>query len=408
MAQLYHLVILFMVLITAEAAYRGPACPSSCRCLHFEGLQSVYCNRTGINAVPSGIPPDTQLLDLSENNIERIALDDLKGLKYLQELDLSSNRLDESSIESRALDLTKLVTIDLSFNLYKSIPKSLPANISKLWFFNNNVQILKSDSFLNYTNLQYVDLSNNNMVAIEKGAFDPLLFLQTLYIPFNNLTDESIPPGTFNGSTNLQLLSVRFNLLQHMFKYLPCSLQYLDYVGNKIITIPAYSFVDLPNLQTLSFWEGQVTTIEDNAFFGLSKLKILDMNMDKLSSAITNNTFAGLTNLQTCYMYSNSISRLDIGALYHFTSLSELWLQGNKMSTLRPEVLDVKYIPKLSQLYIDSNPWYCDCHLRWLREKVDKAPYVIQDTHLIVCAGPENLAGKAWDVLKPSDFVCPS
>ena len=159
------------------------------------------------------------------------------------------------------------------------------------------------------------------------------------------------------------------------------------------------------NLKNTFFF--QVTTIEDNAFYGLSKLKILDMNMDHLSSAFTNDTFTGLSNLQTCYMYSNEISKLDIGALYHFTSLSELWLQGNQISTLRQEVLDVKYIPKLSELYIDTNPWYCDCHLRWLREKVDNASYVIQDPHLITCAGPEKVAGKAWDVLQPSDFVCP-
>ena len=258
MTKFYVLTILYLMMIIVNAAYRGTTCPSPCRCLHFEGLQSVYCNRTGINTVPSSIPTDTQLLDLSENNINHIALGDLKGLNHLQELDLSSNKLDESSIDNGALDLPKLVTLDLSFNLYATIPKYLPRNISKLWFFNNNVQTLISDSFVNYTNLQYIDLSNNNMINIEKGALDPLFFLQTLYIAFNNLTDQSIPPGAFHGLANLQLLSIRFNLLQHMLNHLPRSLQYLDYVGNQIRIVPAYSFVDLPNLETLSFWEGQV------------------------------------------------------------------------------------------------------------------------------------------------------
>ncbi|XP_045190625.2 carboxypeptidase N subunit 2-like isoform X2 [Mercenaria mercenaria] len=406
MAYFFHLTTLFLMLYATKAAYRGTSCPSPCRCLNFEGLQSVYCNRTGIEAVPSGIPSDTQLLELSENGIEHIAKDDLEGLNNLQELYLSVNGFSEGSIETGALDLPKLLTIDLSYNQYQTIPTCLPKTIRKLWFFNNNLKLLKSDSFVNYTDLQYLDVSNNQMSVVEKGVFDPLFFLQTLYISFNNLTADSIPPGTFSRTSNLQILSVRFNLLQHMLKYLPRSLQHLDYVGNRIKTIPAYFFVDLPNLETLAFWEGQVTTIEDNAFYGLRNLTILDMNMNKVS-VITNDTFTSLTSLQTFYMYSNNIRKVEVGAFHHFASLSELWLQDNKMSTLQPEVLDVKYIPKLSELYIDTNPWYCDCHLRWLREKVGNASYVIQDPHLITCAGPAKLAGKAWDVLKPSDFVCP-
>ena len=37
---------------------------------------------------------------------------------------------------------------------------------------------------------------------------------------------------------------------------------------------------------------------------------------------------------------------------------------------------------------------------------MDDEPNVIQDPHLIVCSGPAQVAGKAWDVLKPEDFVC--
>jgi hypothetical protein len=81
-------------------------------------------------------------------------------------------------------------------------------------------------------------------------------------------------------------------------------------------------------------------------------------------------------------------------------------MSSNKLSTLDPEVLDKKYTPQLSTIYMDDNPWICDCHLRWLREKMDNEPNVIQDPHLIVCHGPPAVAGKAWDVLKASDFVC--
>lgn len=150
----------------------------------------------------------------------------------------------------------------------------------------------------------------------------------------------------------------------------------------------------------------QVTTIEDYAFFGLSKITILDFMQDKITSPLTNNTFVGLDSLQTLYIDINNISHIETGALRPLKSISSLWLDGNQLSHLDPEVLNEKYLPHLSELYIDFNPWYCDCHLRWLREKVDNATYTIQDPHLITCMGPPNLAKKAWDDLKPSDFVC--
>lgn len=113
-----------------------------------------------------------------------------------------------------------------------------------------------------------------------------------------------------------------------------------------------------------------------------------------------------MTGLQTLYLDINNISTIEAGALRPLESISSLWLGGNNLSHLEPEVLNEKYLSHLSELYIDFNPWFCDCHLRWLREKVDNATYVIQDPHLITCAGPPKLAGKAWDVLKPNDFVC--
>ena len=150
-----------------------------------------------------------------------------------------------------------------------------------------------------------------------------------------------------------------------------------------------------------------MTTIEDNAFYGLEKLTILDFMQGNILSPLTNNTFNGLTGLQTLYIDINNISRIETGAFRSFSSISSLWLDGNQLTTLEPEVLNTKYMPHLSTLFIDFNPWYCDCHLRWLRAKVDNATYVIQDPHLIKCAGPSHVAGKAWDVLQPSDFVCP-
>ena len=398
--------ILLALVSMSHQATQYQSCPSPCRCLIFEGLWSVYCNRTGINVIPPSIPISTQLLDLNGNQIQKVRKQDLSYLTNLENLDLSENGLNDGSIETGSLELPKLNTVDLSYNQFSRVPVILPRNITTLYFLYNNLRTLVADSFTRYPSLAYVDLSYCGISDIESQTFESLNNLGTLYMPFNNLSDESFPPKFLAKNTNLTLLGLRFNHMRHILKDLPASLQHLDYVGNNIKTIPSFAFQSLPNLQTIELWNGQVSMLEDNAFYGLSKLTILDMMSDKVSSTITNRTFYGLTGLQTLYFDENQISKIEPMAFSSFGKITSLWLGGNNLTTLVPEVLDTKYIPHLSELYLDFNPWNCDCHLRWLREKVDNASYVIQDPHLITCASPSKVAGKAWDVLKPSDFVC--
>ncbi|KAH3708137.1 leucine-rich repeat and immunoglobulin-like domain-containing nogo receptor-interacting protein 4 isoform X2 [Dreissena polymorpha] len=381
-------------------------CPAPCRCLKFGGLQSVYCNQTGVRAVPEGIPANTQLLDLSFNSISHIRVGDLAYLGNLQQLYLSQNELTETSLDERALDLPSLVTIDLSSNNFKTIPTFLPRGLQTLWFLNNQIEVLRTGAFERYSSILYLDVSNNGMMAIQPEAFAPLTSLQTLYISFNNLTDTSFPPNLFAKNTNLTHLSLRFNQLTSLLLNLPVSLEYLDYVGNAIRTLPAYGFTSLPSLKAMEFWQGQITSIEDFAFYGLPNVEILDFMQCQISSALTKNTFAGLSGLTTIYLDINQISQIQPGAFHPLTSLTNLWMSGNNLTTLEPEVLDAKDVANLSTLYIDFNPWECDCQLRWLREGMDNATYVIQDPHLIKCASPPKLAGKSWDELKPGDFVC--
>lgn len=389
-----------------RAAYKGTPCPAPCLCYEFLGVQSAYCNNTGITSVPFGIPEDTQLLDLSRNPIPFIKVGALKNLPNLQYIVLNFNGYHEGSIKYGALDLPILTDIDLADNLYTSIPKSLPKKMKSLTMYSNRIKALKADSFYGYPNLQTLILDYNGLSKIENGTFTPLNALQLLSVRFNNLTDDGVPSHLFAKNLNLTQLEMRFNKFTHVLPNLPSSIQYLDYVGNQISTLQTYAFTSTPNLQTLEAWEGQVTTIEDDAFYGLHKLTLLDFMQNKISSVLTKHTFNGLTGLQTLYLDINNISRIEQGTFRFFNSVSSIWLQGNQLTKLDPEVLDVKYVPRLSELYIDGNPWFCDCHLRWLREKVGNASYVIQDPHLITCAGPKKVAGKAWDVLKPNDFVC--
>lgn len=123
-------------------------------------------------------------------------------------------------------------------------------------------------------------------------------------------------------------------------------------------------------------------------------------------TSITNETFAGLPNLQHLRLDFNGISDIQTGALKPLPQLRGLWLNTNQMSTMDPGLLSDEFIPSLCELHIKGNPWQCDCHLRWLKEKTMNASFTVPNTQFIVCAGPPNVAEKSWAQLKPSDFVC--
>ena len=381
----------------------GLNCPSPCDC---KGNFEVYCNGTGITFIPTDIPPETTILDLSDNTLSTIPKKALAKLQNLTYLGLGGLGFTGNEIEAGALDLPNLIDLDLTSNKFMKVPAHLPPKLSRLYFMYNPIEIIDTTSFSNCTSLQYFDVSGCNIRRIMPHSFDALTNINTMYLSFNPLTNDGIPDGVFLKNRHLYLLDFRFDKLTSYIPHLPSYLPNLDYVGNDIKVLPSYGFANLTQLHTLQLWQGQVTTIEDNAFYGLHKMTILDMSSCQVSSPITKSTFRDLSSLQTLYMSDNHIPSIAAGAFNDMRNISYLWLSGNNLTTLEEGVLDTQYVPHLSTLYIDTNPWNCDCHLRWLREKLDHASYTIQDPHLIVCQSPPNVAGKAWDTLSPEDFVC--
>ncbi|XP_076677728.1 remoulade isoform X4 [Andrena cerasifolii] len=103
--------------------------------------------------------------------------------------------------------------------------------------------------------LVQLDLSRNNIYAIEVGIFKNLTNLKRLDLSQNNIT--SIGEGCFSGLGNLERL---------------------DLSKNQISTIGAYTFRKLPNLKRLKLNENRLTTLKEGTFHGLLSLKQLDLS----------------------------------------------------------------------------------------------------------------------------------
>ncbi|XP_013409666.1 phospholipase A2 inhibitor-like [Lingula anatina] len=386
----------------------GVQCPQVCRCDFHTGMTN--CSREGLEQIPSGIPPNTTQLELANNNLVDLPDMAFSDLFQLQEIGLSGNYLNLSSFHVSTFKTKNptLTTLDLMGSNLPEVPPYLPHSLTYLYLIQCGVRTLRNESFLGTPLLEHLDLSNNQITELPGGVFKPLSRLQVLYISFNQIL--CVPEGLFWGNQMLSILSLRFNQLKEIPKgaeMYPLRIEHLDFVGNPITTVPARVFENLTQLQTLEIWQcSSLTTIEDYAFSGLGNLQILDLNECNISNGITNKTFQGLTTLWELYVYGNKIRSMEAGGLLPMKALSSLWLQDNKFSTLEEGSISKVTNPKLSEVFLEFNPWICDCHLRWLREQMDRGNFTIMDPHLIVCSGPEHIKGKAWDQLKPSDFVC--
>ncbi|KAI8481100.1 hypothetical protein Bbelb_411790 [Branchiostoma belcheri] len=383
-------------------------CPKGCEC--FEGTKIVNCSWLGLTSVPPGIPTNVQQLILEHNNISKISRNDFVNLTSVESIDLSDNKLNSQSISAGTFDdLPSLGTLDLSYNKkFIEFPAYLPSKLTYLYFISNSAVHVSADAFANLTEIVHLDFSDNKVETIAPGAFKNLQKLQVLYCDFNKLKDDGIPPSVFKPAKKLQNLGLRFNQLTRPPVDLPVGLQALDLVGNHIKEIPPKAFRNLTELQDLAFWQQpSLTTIDDDAFYGLSKMQYMDASSTGINK-ITNGTFNGLSGMGELVLGECKIPNIPVGAFHQMTSLTTLWLDGNLLTTLDPVVLDRRFLSHLSEVYLWGNPWTCDCHLRWLKEHIDNnntAP-TVDSPHIMVCNAPPKLKGRAFDTLTPKDFVC--
>lgn len=130
-------------------------------------------------------------LDLSDNRLSEITIGTFDMLSKLRELNLRGNRI--SSIGSGALNATyNLESLDLSSNsISATIEDSYGpfAALTQLDYFNvndNHIKAINKNAFLGLISLTRLDLSRNNITTIQDGAFDQRTLPQLQYLDINS------------------------------------------------------------------------------------------------------------------------------------------------------------------------------------------------------------------------------
>ena len=163
------------------------------------------------------------------------------------------------------------------------------ATLTRLVGENSNIGDLTGLKFA--TNLQSLNLFDNNLTTLPTDVFEGLSKLTTLDLRRNPL--KTIEAGAFNGLSSLTTLDLSLTRL-------------LPRKGGQLTTIEAGAFRGLTNLTTLDLEDNNLTTLPTGAFEGLSKLTTLDLRRNPLKT-IKAGAFNGLSQSDNTGFVSESI-----------------------------------------------------------------------------------------------------
>ena len=111
-------------------------------------------------------------------------------LSHLEVLDLAQNQLETISYD--AFDgLGKVLSLDLSTNVLKTLSHSMSSHLSRLWQLDldhNQLETIPDDAFLGLGQLKYLKLSNNRLTSLNATLVSSMSQLNGTLLRDNPLT----------------------------------------------------------------------------------------------------------------------------------------------------------------------------------------------------------------------------
>ncbi|XP_063316125.1 leucine-rich repeat, immunoglobulin-like domain and transmembrane domain-containing protein 3 [Pelobates fuscus] len=169
--------------------------------------------------------------------------------------------------------------------------------------------------------------------------------------------------------------------------------------------IPTEAFYYLVDLRYLWVTYNSISSIDSSSFYNLKQLHELRLDGNVIS-VFPWESLLEMPRLRTLDLHNNKIVSIPAEAARYLRNITYLDISSNKLTTLPSDVLDIwpafsektaNGVDPISQriiLGLQDNTWFCDCRISKLIELsklVD--PHVVFLDSLVVCYGPESLAG---------------
>lgn len=193
-------------------------------------------------------------------------------------------------------------------------------------------------------------------------------------------------------------------LPQHIFQDRRLTnLQKLFLSECKISYIADEAFAQLTNLIELDLSHNFIQQVPTKSLeplrHSLRKLSLAYNSIHVLDSA----AFSSLTKLSSLDLSNNQLSQMRTNSFYGLSELRELKLNENRLSQLPMSVIGDLREFVIIDLY--GNPWNCDCELRQSIDWMQR--HHVQQSINPTCASPQRHKDIRWQNVKPEEFMCP-
>lgn len=324
------------------------------------------------NNLFNGIPPQLeefeylQYLDLSENRIQRLKPNSLKGLITLGMLNLSKNNISSwAALNPRTLLEPAVSLRELS--LAHNPITSFTTNDENLLLVSNTLQLLdlsycriakvsgahvlqgmrelkhlilagnqiRSISDLLSDTLLTLDLSNNRLTNLQPTMLIGMPNLQSMNLAKNHRISLQTKQGEFVTSVSLRKINLSFcNMDNIELEGFP-ALTNAILKANMIRELNPESFSNSRVIEVLDLSQNSIVSINTNTFNKLKHLRILNLSFNMIPK-IDRDTFKENELLTKLDLSRNYISRFNRIAVPYLTHLNMTWCE---IMTIDPDAL---------------------------------------------------------------------
>ncbi|KAG8516088.1 Trophoblast glycoprotein [Galemys pyrenaicus] len=263
------------------------------------------------------------------------------------------------------------------------VPADLPHYVRNLFLTGNQLTALPSGAFARQpplSELAALNLSGSRLQDVREYAFEHLPSLRQLDLSYNPLTNLSSHAFLgINSSNNASILDPS-----------PLEELYLNHI------VP-------PEEQEKRSFEGVVAEAlrAGQALRGLQRLELASNHFLYLPRDV----LAQLPNLRHLDLRNNSLVSLTYVSFRNLIHLEDLHLEDNALKVLHNGTLaELQGLPHV-RVFMDSNPWVCDCQMAdmvaWLKETE-----IVKGKARLTCAFPEKMRNRVLLELNSSDLDC--
>ncbi|XP_017791348.1 PREDICTED: leucine-rich repeat transmembrane protein FLRT1-like [Habropoda laboriosa] len=214
---------------------------------------------------------------------------------------------------------------------------------------------------------------------IEEDAFSSTIYKETKKIVMVKNKLNSLRRSTFASLETLNELVIRENIIKeaqlNLLEDVASTLSSLEFsraIEDREVLRNITGGSKLPNLQILSIRGNSISTIDDKLFSGVPAVTSLYLDSSKIET-VSEHTLEPMA-----------------------SSLSQIILTDNSISTLPAGLLDPVISRQNFLMMIQRNPWHCVCDLKWMQDLLLSRPNIFSE--IPTCETPRENARKSFTV----------